>query len=168
MQLSDRKLLRLTLKAKDRNPRRSVPRMRQRRRIDPAADRPIYKQLADYLRSDIRAHRYKAGQLLPSERDLQDEYEVSLTSVRRALGILRSEGLVVTARGRGTRVRAPGDVAVVNVPPGATIRARPCTEVEARRYGLAEGAIVLVVEHGGETTLYAADSTELRTTDGEE
>lgn len=142
--------------------------MRQRRRIDPEADRPIYKQLADFLRADIRAQRYKAGQLLPSERDLQEEYEVSLTSVRRALGILRSEGLVVTARGRGTRVRALGDVAVVNVPPGARITARPCTGVEAKRYGLAESTVVLVVEYRGETTLYAADSTELRTTDGEE
>lgn len=134
------------------------------RRIDPAADRPIYRQLADILRADIRAGRLKPGQMLPSEAHLQHEHGVSLNSVRGALGILRDEGLLVTQRGRGTRVRLPESVTAVNVPPGARITARPCTESEARRYGLTEGAVVLVVEHGGEARLYAADSTELHTT----
>lgn len=139
----------------------------RRRRIDPAADRPIYRQLADIIRGDVHAGRLRPGQVLPSEGHLQQEYEVSLTSVRRALGILRGEGLLVTVRGRGTRVRERGDVEVVNVPPGARITARSCTEAEARRYGLAEGAVVLVVEFEGETRLYAADRTELHTTGDE-
>lgn len=141
--------------------------MRRRRRIDPAADRPIYRQLADIIRTDIHAGRLRPGQMLPPEAHLQDEHGVSLNSVRSALGILRAEGLLVTIRGRGTRVRAPEDVTVVRVPPGARITARPCTEVEAAEYGLTEGALVLVVEHEGVTRLYAADSTELHTTEGE-
>lgn len=76
------------------------------RRIEPAADRPIYKQLADILRSDIRAGRLKPGQMLPSETHLRQLYDVSLNSVRSALGILRGEGLLFTVRGRGTRVIA--------------------------------------------------------------
>lgn len=141
----------------------------RRRRIDPAADRPIYRQLADILRADIQAGRLEPGQMLPSEAHLQEEHDVSLNSVRAALGILRDEGLVVTERGRGTRVRRPEDVQVVKVTPGARITGRPCTETEARRYGLAEGTFVLVVEQDETVSLYAADRTELHTVDdGEE
>lgn len=138
--------------------------MRRRRRIDPAADRPIYKQLADIIRGDIRAGRLRPGQTLPSEGHLQQEYEVSLNSVRGALGILRSEGLLVTVRGRGTRVRQPEDVKVVKVPPGAVITARPCTEAEAHDYEIPEGTWVFVIEYAGRTELHRADGTKLQTT----
>jgi GntR family transcriptional regulator len=102
--------------------------------------------------------------MLHGESYMGQEYGVSLNSVRGALGILRAEGLLVTVRGKGTRVRRQEDVAVVKIPPGATITARPCTEVEARELSVPEGTWVFVVEHAGRVELYRTDETQLHTT----
>lgn len=50
---------------------------------------------------------------LPSEADLADRFQVSPTTVRHALSLLRHRGLVETRRGRngGSFVRAPADPA---------------------------------------------------------
>lgn len=44
---------------------------------------------------------------LPSERELVDLYSVSRPTVRDAIALLRSEGLVVVEHGRGVFVRTP-------------------------------------------------------------
>ena len=52
--------------------------------------------------------RIASGELsgkLPSERSLAEEYECAYTTVRRAMEVLREEGIVITRQGRGTFVR---------------------------------------------------------------
>jgi GntR family transcriptional regulator len=61
---------------------------------------PYYVQLADILREEIRAGRFKPGDQLPSERELVEQHEVSVNTVRAALVQLRTEGLIVSQRGR--------------------------------------------------------------------
>lgn len=68
--------------------------------------RPKYRQVADEIRRRIAAGALPAGAPLPSEPALIDEFGVSRTSVRDAIALLRSEGLVVTEHGRATFVRA--------------------------------------------------------------
>ena len=58
-----------------------------------------YQQIADDLRA--RLHEVGAGQVLPSERDLSAEFAVSRVTIRRALEILRAEGLVDARQGFG-------------------------------------------------------------------
>lgn len=79
----------------------SVPDMRAL--IDPRSDRPQYRQLADHLRDAISD--LQPGDALPAEPELMDTYQVSRPTVRQAVAVLRSEGLVVTTHGRGTFVR---------------------------------------------------------------
>ena len=57
-----------------------------------------YLDLADDLRSDIASGRVGA---LPSEAELGEEHGVSRVTVRRALELLRDEGLVASRRGSG-------------------------------------------------------------------
>jgi GntR family transcriptional regulator len=73
--------------------------------VDQRDPTPLYDQLAAILRRQIEAGELAPGQLLPSEGQLQQEHEVGRSTVRRALGILRDEGLVVTITARGTFVR---------------------------------------------------------------
>jgi DNA-binding GntR family transcriptional regulator len=48
---------------------------------------------------------------MPSEKDLHDEFGLARETVRRALAILRSEGLVEVRHGHGTFVvEAPGRI----------------------------------------------------------
>ncbi|HUZ26178.1 MAG TPA: winged helix-turn-helix domain-containing protein [Streptosporangiaceae bacterium] len=48
--------------------------------------------------------RLAPGRLLPSESTLMGEHGVSRDTVRKAVGLLRDEGLVVTVQGKGSYV----------------------------------------------------------------
>jgi DNA-binding GntR family transcriptional regulator len=133
------------------------------RRIDPTADRAAYKQVADALRDDIVSGRLAPGRRIPAEFDLCEEFEVSRNTVRQALTILRSEGLIETARPTGSRVRDPQERAVVEIPPGARIITRMPTEEERRRLGIAEGTPVFEVEIGGEVQVLPGDRVAIET-----
>ena len=63
-------------------------------------------------RSD-RSRQLRPGELLPSERELGDKFNVSRTVVREAVRSLAARGLVRVTSGRGVEVSAfgPGDVA---------------------------------------------------------
>lgn len=52
----------------------------------------------------IREGKFKAGDQLPSERELAETFKVSRTSLREALRALETEGLVVSRTGAGTFV----------------------------------------------------------------
>lgn len=75
------------------------------RHVNRTSDRPAYKQLADIIREAIISGELPAGAELPSEAALATEQGISKTSVTQALGVLRAEGLIVSARGKLTRVR---------------------------------------------------------------
>ncbi len=74
--------------------------------IDPTSDRAAFRQIADQLRDDIVTGRLGEGQQLPSERHLMELFDASRGTIRQAIAILRSEGLVEPQHGRGVFVRA--------------------------------------------------------------
>ncbi|QAA23952.1 GntR family transcriptional regulator [Sporolactobacillus terrae] len=65
---------------------------------------PLYLQLIDVLTHDIENHVYKAGDQLPSERELCDLYQLSRITVRQALQELEREGTITKKHGKGTFV----------------------------------------------------------------
>lgn len=75
------------------------------RQVDPTSDRPVFKQIADGLRQEILVGTLAPGARLPSERELIDDFGSARGTVRQAIGLLKSEGLVVTEHGRGGFVR---------------------------------------------------------------
>lgn len=60
-----------------------------------------YLDLADQFRSRIAEGRVGPGGALPSEAELATEYGTSRVTVRRALDVLRQEGLVTSRQGAG-------------------------------------------------------------------
>jgi len=70
---------------------------------------PAYLQLADLLRTMMRTGELAEGALLPSTAQLATRYDVSTGVVKSAIGVLRTEGLVVGQQGKGVFVRAAGD-----------------------------------------------------------
>jgi len=76
------------------------------RQVDPTSDRPAFKQIADILRQEIQSGALAPGARLPSERELIDDFGSARGTVRQAIALLKSEGLVVTEHGRGGFVRA--------------------------------------------------------------
>jgi GntR family transcriptional regulator len=67
--------------------------------------RPLYMQVRDALLERIKDGRWKPGANLPSEIDLYRQLGVSLGTLRKALGVLETEQLIVREPGRGTFVR---------------------------------------------------------------
>ncbi len=60
-----------------------------------------YQSIADDLRRQVTSGALAAGRLLPSEADLGDTYGASRVTIRRALEVLRDEGLVDARQGFG-------------------------------------------------------------------
>lgn len=74
--------------------------------IDTLSTIPAYRQLAGILREQIESGKITPGDPLPSETTLQQEYGIARGTIRRAIELLRDQGLVVTVQGRGTFVKA--------------------------------------------------------------
>lgn len=72
--------------------------------VDNRLPTPLYHQIYLILRDKIQDQSYGADAALPSEQQLMSQYGVSRITAKRALNELAAEGLVVRARGRGTRV----------------------------------------------------------------
>jgi GntR family transcriptional regulator, transcriptional repressor for pyruvate dehydrogenase complex len=62
----------------------------------------IYEEVVGQLHQLIDQGKLKAGDRLPSERELAETFRVSRSSVREAIKTLENEGMVVTRRGSGT------------------------------------------------------------------
>jgi GntR family transcriptional regulator len=60
-----------------------------------------YRAIADDLRQRVSAGEFAAGRLLPSESELSASYAASRITVRKALELLRDEGLVDARQGFG-------------------------------------------------------------------
>ena len=60
-----------------------------------------YRAIADELRHRVESGELAAGALLPSESELSGAYDVSRVTVRKALDVLRDEGLVDSRQGFG-------------------------------------------------------------------
>ncbi len=73
-------------------------------RIDPLAPVPPYRQIAEILKRRILSGQYPSNSRIPTESELVETYEVARTTARRAVGVLRDEGLVYTVPQRGTYV----------------------------------------------------------------
>ncbi len=65
---------------------------------------PIYLQIAKELRQNIQESVFKVGDRLPTEYELSERFGVNRHTLRRAVEVLRQEGIVDVERGRGTFV----------------------------------------------------------------
>jgi DNA-binding GntR family transcriptional regulator len=68
---------------------------------------PPSRQIAASLRDRIASGEYASGTMLPSIVWLAGEFGVATNTVRKALAILRDEGLIESVAGYGTFVREP-------------------------------------------------------------
>ncbi len=72
--------------------------------IDPYSTEPLYYQLKEILRKNILAGVWKAGEKIPTERELSESFKVSTAVVRQAVSLLADEGFLVKRQGKGTFV----------------------------------------------------------------
>jgi GntR family transcriptional regulator len=68
---------------------------------------PLYYQLKEVLRQQIKSGQLAPNTAIPSEPELVASYQVSRATVRQALTELVNEGLLYRMHGKGTYVREP-------------------------------------------------------------
>lgn len=72
--------------------------------VDPSNGQPLYLQIARQVKFAVAEQSLRAGQLLPSVRQLSTQLAVNPNTVARAFQELQSEGVIETLRGRGVMV----------------------------------------------------------------
>lgn len=131
--------------------------------IDRSSDRPLYQQLADLLREQIDTGVLAPEAFLPSESSLMQEYALGRPAVRNAVAVLRQEGLVVSARGARTQVRAAPKRDVVELRTGDEVIGRMPTDPERRDLGIDPGQPILEVTRAdGKKMILPAGAHQLK------
>ena len=77
-------------------------------KIDPTGPVPPYKQIAAIIRARIESGEYPKGTRIPTESEIVETWEVARTTARRAVALLRDEGLVDTVPQARTSLARPG------------------------------------------------------------
>ncbi|MEO0988291.1 MAG: phosphonate metabolism transcriptional regulator PhnF [Cyanobacteria bacterium J06639_14] len=79
---------------------------------------PIYVQIANHLRQKIQQGTYQAGDRLPSQKQLGNQFGVNRHTVRQAFDLLKAEGLLRVNRGLGAFI----EEAPIRYPIGKRVR----------------------------------------------
>ena len=70
--------------------------------LDQNVSTPLYEQLKNVIIKEIKEKKYKPRDRMPSEAELERQYNVSRITVRRALKELCDEEVLVRKQGKGT------------------------------------------------------------------
>lgn len=65
---------------------------------------PMYRSVYMNLKKSIQGGAYKPGDFLPTVPELESYYQVSRSTIRKAIALLNSDGLLEIRQGRGTKV----------------------------------------------------------------
>lgn len=76
-------------------------------RVTRSSEVPLYLQLKRVLSQKIASEELRSGAPIPSERELEEMYNLSRTTVRQAINELVREGVLYRHQGRGTFVARP-------------------------------------------------------------
>ncbi len=93
---------------------------------------------------------------------MQQEHGLGRHTVRKAVGMLRAEGLVSFVKGLGMVVREDPEFQVLAPPPGAEVRVRMPSAAERDEFGLEEGVPVFVIVADDGVQVFPGDRWVLR------
>lgn len=72
--------------------------------IEKTNSTPLYLQLKNKIKKEIRSGILKPGDKIPSEAQMQKEYGMSRVTVRNAMAELEMEGYIIKVQGKGSFV----------------------------------------------------------------
>jgi GntR family transcriptional regulator len=75
--------------------------------LEPEVVSPLYHQIKENITRQVVSGRWRSNHPLPSENELCNHFGVSRGTLRRALGDLEHQGLILRRQGRGTFVARP-------------------------------------------------------------
>ena len=75
---------------------------------------PTYLTVYHALKKQIKDKKYQCGTLLPTEPELCEQFSVSRTTIRKAIGMLADDGYIKVTQGKGTEVLDASTVQKLN------------------------------------------------------
>lgn len=78
-----------------------------KQRIDRTVPIPLYYQLKNIILTELKNGSYKPGDLIPTENEISEMYNLSRTTVRQTISELVQEGWVYRVKSKGTFVGKP-------------------------------------------------------------
>ena len=66
---------------------------------------PLYRQIANLIKDEILKGNIVKGEAIPTEKKLSEQYGASRVTIRQAIDLLVSEGLLYKVQGSGTYVK---------------------------------------------------------------
>lgn len=82
---------------------------------------PLYWKLAEMIKANIRAGKYRVGDFLPAERQLAEDFDLSRVTVRKAIERLLAEGIVENKKRLGYQILAATEGRAAKVPTQKTL-----------------------------------------------
>lgn len=112
--------------------------------LNPNAGAPIYRQLVDQIKRMVAGGQLRAGDQLPSVRELAITHAVNPMTISKAYSLLEAEGVLVRKRGKPMEVASrevshDGNENLLNEPLEQMISA-------ARQLGLSDGELIALIE----------------------
>ncbi|KKO45917.1 GntR family transcriptional regulator [Arsukibacterium ikkense] len=74
--------------------------------INPNSGEPIYRQLTEQIKRMVAGGQLKAGDALPSVRELASQYAVNPMTISKAYSLLEAEGVLERQRGKPMMIAA--------------------------------------------------------------
>jgi DNA-binding GntR family transcriptional regulator len=102
--------------------------------LNPRGPVPLYQQVAEQIRQRIVSGALTPGQPAPSETQIMAEFGVARITARKAVEVLRAEGLIHTIRGKGSYVGAAGTPLADSDTKARRIAAELAAEIRAGQY----------------------------------
>ena len=103
--------------------------------------------LREFIVDNLRAGRWRAGDRLPAERSLSEQFTLSRGSVRKVLQDLRGLGLIEQAVGSGTYVADRADAVIRTLPATRPAAQTSPAELMEARIAFEPAVLELVVAH---------------------
>lgn len=71
---------------------------------------PLYRTIAQHIKSEIQAGNFIEGETIPTEKSLSEQFDASRVTVRQAIDLLVTEGMLHKVQGSGTYVKEQAKV----------------------------------------------------------
>lgn len=75
--------------------------------IDFKNEKPLYLQLVKIIKQRVVKNSWQPGMKIPSENEMAKEFDLSVGTVKKALGVLVNEGVLFRRQGQGTFIASP-------------------------------------------------------------
>ena len=66
---------------------------------------PIYKQVSELIKEEIKSDDYNVGDKFLSERDISEQFEISRPTANKAISLLVNEGILELRKGLGAFIK---------------------------------------------------------------